>query len=270
MANALAVRPISVAVDGQNFRSYKNGIFYNCGTNLSLAVLLVGMTDQYWALKNSWGRLWGENGYIRIGRGNTCGVCNAASYPYWLIWTPDPSLSKLLEIMTLRTKFESYPDSFQWRVQSSLFYLTNLQFLTPIIFWELIYNIRYFFSELFFDWILDLIDYHLSDHCGTYDFQMRFKHLSSFPETLLSLLVSQCGSLIPKRAKSWVAERLSISFKVRPESEVSRSFFNLSAKSLLLNVLILLRLRIHNVFTSYLWLIQQFVHWLMVSIHAQC
>ena len=59
LANALIGRPISVAVDGQNFQSYKTGIFKNCGTNLSLAVLLVGMTDSYWTLKNSWGTSWG-------------------------------------------------------------------------------------------------------------------------------------------------------------------------------------------------------------------
>ena len=82
LANALTGRPISVAVDGQNFQSYKSGVFVGCGTNLSLAVLLVGMQDTFWNLKNSWGTSWGENGYIRIIRGNTCGVCMAASYPF--------------------------------------------------------------------------------------------------------------------------------------------------------------------------------------------
>jgi hypothetical protein len=45
LANALTARPVSVAVDGNNMQSYRSGIFNNCGTNLSLAVLLVGMTD---------------------------------------------------------------------------------------------------------------------------------------------------------------------------------------------------------------------------------
>ena len=81
LANALVSRPVSVAVDGNNFQLYKSGVFYNCATNLSLAVLLVGMTDAFWVLKNSWGTTWGESGYIRIARGNTCGVCQSASYP---------------------------------------------------------------------------------------------------------------------------------------------------------------------------------------------
>lgn len=81
LANALMQKPISVAVDGNNFQFYTSGVFYNCGTNLSLAAALVGMDDYSWKLKNSWGTSWGEGGYIRIGRGNTCGVCLAATYP---------------------------------------------------------------------------------------------------------------------------------------------------------------------------------------------
>lgn len=82
LANALVGRPVSVAVDGNNFQLYRSGIFGNCGTNLSLATLLVGMTDSFWNVKVSWGPSWGENGYIRLYRGNTCGICNVASYPY--------------------------------------------------------------------------------------------------------------------------------------------------------------------------------------------
>jgi hypothetical protein len=59
LENALLGRPISVAVDGNNMQNYRSGIFSQCGTNLSLAVLLVGMTDTYWTLKNSWGAAWG-------------------------------------------------------------------------------------------------------------------------------------------------------------------------------------------------------------------
>jgi hypothetical protein len=52
---------------------------------LTLAALAVGMNDNYWTVKLSWGVGWGEQGYIRLYRGlssitkNTCGICNAAS-----------------------------------------------------------------------------------------------------------------------------------------------------------------------------------------------
>lgn len=91
LANALTGRPISVAVDGANFQLYRSGVFYNCGTNLSLAALLVGMTDAFWNVKLSWGSTWGENGYIRLGRGNTCGICQVASYP--VVWSTSSFIS---------------------------------------------------------------------------------------------------------------------------------------------------------------------------------
>ena len=78
---ALGGRPISVAVDGANFRNYRGGIFDQCGTNLSLAGLLVGGTDLYYKLKLSWGSLFGEYGYIRLLKtNNICGICQASSY----------------------------------------------------------------------------------------------------------------------------------------------------------------------------------------------
>ena len=81
LANAITGRPISVAVDATNWSPYKNGVFNNCKTSLNHGVTLVGVTDQYWLIKNSWGTGWGVGGYIQLARGNTCGVCNAASYP---------------------------------------------------------------------------------------------------------------------------------------------------------------------------------------------
>jgi hypothetical protein len=81
LATALTGRPVSVAVDATNWSPYKSGVFNNCKTSLNHGVTLVGVTDQYWKVKNSWGTTWGEAGFVRLARGNTCGICNVASYP---------------------------------------------------------------------------------------------------------------------------------------------------------------------------------------------
>ena len=81
LANAITARVVSVAVDATNWSRYGGGVFSNCSTRLNHGVTLVGVTDQYWWVKNSWGPSWGEKGFIRLARGNTCGICNMASYP---------------------------------------------------------------------------------------------------------------------------------------------------------------------------------------------
>lgn len=81
LANAIVRGVVSVAVDATNWSRYSSGVFTNCATRLNHGVTLTGVTDQYWHIKNSWGTTWGEKGYIRLARGNTCGVCNMAAYP---------------------------------------------------------------------------------------------------------------------------------------------------------------------------------------------
>jgi len=81
LANDLNGRPIAVGVDATNWSHYSSGVFNNCKTSLNHGVLLVGATAQSWKVKNSWGGSWGEHGYIRLARGNTCGVCATASFP---------------------------------------------------------------------------------------------------------------------------------------------------------------------------------------------
>jgi len=60
---------------------YAGGVFSDCSTNLDHGVLLVGYTDHYWIVKNSWNTNWGEQGYIKLAKGNTCGIASQASYP---------------------------------------------------------------------------------------------------------------------------------------------------------------------------------------------
>jgi len=81
LINALSARPVSVAVDASVWSGYKSGVLSNCGTAVNHGVLLVGATDAFWRIKNSWGAAWGEMGFIRLGRGNTCAVCSYPSYP---------------------------------------------------------------------------------------------------------------------------------------------------------------------------------------------
>jgi C1A family cysteine protease len=81
MLNALAGRPIATAADASTWFDYESGILTNCKNNPNHGIFLVGATNDYWKLKNSWGGDWGEKGYIRIERGNSCGICNQGSYP---------------------------------------------------------------------------------------------------------------------------------------------------------------------------------------------
>ena len=64
---ALRRGPVSVAVDSTVWQSYKSGtIASGCGTALDHAVLLVGATDEYLVVKNSWGLAWGLAGYVHL------------------------------------------------------------------------------------------------------------------------------------------------------------------------------------------------------------
>jgi C1A family cysteine protease len=74
-------RPVSVAVDASVWSSYRSGILSNCAKNVNHGVLLVGASDAFWKIKNSWGATWGESGFIRLARGDTCAICQYPSYP---------------------------------------------------------------------------------------------------------------------------------------------------------------------------------------------
>ena len=79
--------PVAVAVNAEvnhKWRYYWGGILKNPGVShtnsngrmlVDHAVIAVGFTDDYWIVKNSWGKTWGEKGYIRIKMGNHFNIC---------------------------------------------------------------------------------------------------------------------------------------------------------------------------------------------------
>lgn len=81
--------PISVAINAFGMQFYRHGIAHPfrplCSPwFIDHAVLLVGYGNRsnipYWAIKNSWGSDWGEEGYYYLYRGSgACGVNTMAS-----------------------------------------------------------------------------------------------------------------------------------------------------------------------------------------------
>lgn len=77
--------PVAVTMGvSPEFLLYNGGVFDGqCSQGLTLGMTIVGLgsacgTD-YWLLKNNWGKLWGESGYVRVKRNeNQCGIANNA------------------------------------------------------------------------------------------------------------------------------------------------------------------------------------------------
>ena len=86
---ALNKSTVSVAIEADQmaFQSYRSGVITTgCGTKLDHGVLAVGYGtlngQDYFLVKNSWGASWGDQGYVRIGQNNVCGILLSASYPH--------------------------------------------------------------------------------------------------------------------------------------------------------------------------------------------
>ena len=91
MKAAVAKQPVSVSIEADKmvFQHYKTGIFDStqCGTKLDHATLVVGYGtengEDYWLMKNSWGTVWGEKGYMQLKIVDGAGICGIQMGPLY-------------------------------------------------------------------------------------------------------------------------------------------------------------------------------------------
>ncbi|KAI4296987.1 hypothetical protein L6164_036900 [Bauhinia variegata] len=93
LLQAVMQQPVSVTISVcSGFNHYQGGVFArHCDVPLNHAVTLIGYGTtedgiRYWLIKNSWGKTWGENGYMKLRRdsgipGGLIGIAKKASYP---------------------------------------------------------------------------------------------------------------------------------------------------------------------------------------------
>nr|XP_014339789.1 PREDICTED: zingipain-2-like [Latimeria chalumnae] len=79
--------PIAIIIDiTKEFHKYNKGIFNEakCNGKGKHAIMIVGFGTEngtdYWIIKNSWGKKWGEKGYARIKR--NVNMCNLKQYAF--------------------------------------------------------------------------------------------------------------------------------------------------------------------------------------------
>jgi C1A family cysteine protease len=68
----------------EDFNDYKSGIYYRVSTHKlysNHAAKVIGWSEEnsikFWNLENSWGKVWGENGYFRM-KNDESGICKIA------------------------------------------------------------------------------------------------------------------------------------------------------------------------------------------------
>lgn len=83
--------PVSAVINSEldSFKEYKTDVYIDplCLPNQTHTILVVGYGrykgNDYWLVKNSWGRKWGDKGYIKMARNrnNMCGIASLAILP---------------------------------------------------------------------------------------------------------------------------------------------------------------------------------------------
>uniref|UniRef100_A0A1D1Y688 Cysteine proteinase RD21a n=1 Tax=Anthurium amnicola TaxID=1678845 RepID=A0A1D1Y688_9ARAE len=92
-------QPVGSAIDasGPELQLYKRGVFNEyCGTTQNHAVTIVGYGTEggmdYWLIKNSYGKKWGDGGYIKLRRNvsDRVGKCGIAEWPVYPLKSRGP------------------------------------------------------------------------------------------------------------------------------------------------------------------------------------
>ena len=75
--------PLSICAAASSWTSYKGGVVSSCDDEVDHCIQVTGVdTDQnYWIVRNSWGKSWGNDGYIYLETGkNMCAISNDPTY----------------------------------------------------------------------------------------------------------------------------------------------------------------------------------------------
>merc|ERR1712168_407788 len=102
---------------GRNFSNYGGGIFAGCdaGASPNHAISVVGYGTEdgvdYWLIKNSWGKWWGDNGYIKMQRGvGMCGIGPVIVATLCTATDVEPTTTTTTESTTEQTCFNKRDD----------------------------------------------------------------------------------------------------------------------------------------------------------------
>lgn len=118
LAAAVTRQPVVAAMQVTNaFMNYKGGVVSKSDCEVTdsnrlmggHAILIVGYTPDYWIVQNSWGADWGEHGFFRMARGNTCGICDLAVYPTGARWAAAPKSAAAAKPLQFTYMYRSGP-----------------------------------------------------------------------------------------------------------------------------------------------------------------